>query len=149
MKALRLIILALLIGTSVFFSYQIYQQEKLHQVQKADLVELSDIKYGLFNVDEWKDLFAEVIAEKMVDFNLENTDEAALKKDIAFFLEKAVYDFEKRYNEENKSSGFSGLLKKSIKNHCFCFLRYSVFQNHKQWFFRFIKEKHLFICWNI
>lgn len=116
MKALRLIILALLIGTSVFFSYQIYQQEKLYQVQKADLVELSDIKYGLFNVDEWKDLFAEVIAEKMVDFNLENTDEAALKKDIAFFLEKAVDDFEKRYNEENKSSGFSGLLKKSISS---------------------------------
>ncbi len=116
MKALRLIILALLIGTSVFFSYQIYQQEKLHQVQKADLVELSDIKYGLFNVDEWKDLFAEVIAEKMVDFNLENTDEAALKKDIALFLEKAVDDFEKRYNEENKSSGFAGLLKKSISS---------------------------------
>ena len=116
MKALRLIILALLIGTSVFFSYQIYQQEKLHQVQKADLVELSDIKYGLFNVDEWKNLFAEVIAEKMVDFNLENTDEAALKKDIALFLEKAVDDFEKRYNEENKSSGFAGLLKKSISS---------------------------------
>jgi len=116
MKALRLIILTLLIGTSVFFGYQIYQQEKLHQVQKADLVELSDIKYGLFNVDEWKDLFAEVIAEKMVDFNLENTDEAALKKDIALFLEKAVDDFEKRYNEENKSSGFAGLLKKSISS---------------------------------
>jgi len=116
MKALRLIILTLLIGTSVFFGYQIYQQEKLHQVQKADLVELSDIKYGLFNVDEWKDLFAEVIAEKMVDFNLENTDEAALKKDIALFLEKAVDDFEKRYNEENKSSGFVGLLKKSISS---------------------------------
>ena len=116
MKALRLIILTLLIGTSVFFGYQIYQQEKLHQVQKADLVELSDIKYGLFNVDEWKDLFAEVIAKKMVDFNLENTDEAALKKDIALFLEKAVDDFEKRYNEENKSSGFAGLLKKSISS---------------------------------
>ena len=116
MKALRLIILTLLIGTSVFFGYQIYQQEKLHQDQKADLVELSDIKYGLFNVDEWKDLFAEVIAEKMVDFNLENTDEAALKKDIALFLEKAVDDFEKRYNEENKSSGFAGLLKKSISS---------------------------------
>ena len=102
MKALRLFILALLIGTSVFFSYKIYQQEKLNQELKIDLVELSDIKYGLFNVDEWKDVFADVIATKMADINLQNTDEEALKKDIAAFLEKAVDGFEKRYNEENK-----------------------------------------------
>ena len=116
MKALRLFILALLIGTSVFFSYKIYQQEKLNQELKIDLVELSDIKYGLFNVDEWKDVFADVIATKMADINLQNTDEEALKKDIAAFLEKAVDGFEKRYNEENKSSGFAGLLKKSISS---------------------------------
>jgi hypothetical protein len=116
MKALRLIFLALLLGTSAFFSIKIYQQEKLNQEHKSDLIELSDIKYGLFNVDEWKDIFADVIAKKMDDFNLENTDEAALKKEITAFLTKAVDNFEKRYNEKNSGGGLSGLLRKSISS---------------------------------
>lgn len=116
MKALRLIFLALLLGTSVFFSIKIYQQEKLNQEHQGDLIELSDIKYGLFNVDEWKNVFAEIIAKKMDDFNLENTDEAAFKKEISAFLTKAVDNFEKRYNEKNSGGGLSGLLRKSISS---------------------------------
>ncbi|MFY0629379.1 MAG: paraquat-inducible protein A [Flavobacteriaceae bacterium] len=116
MKSLRLIILALLIGTSGFLSYKIYQQEKFNQEQQADLIELSDIKYGLFNVDEWKTIFADIISKKMDDFNIQNTDETELKKEITDFLVKAIDGFEKRYNEENKSSGISGFLKRSISS---------------------------------
>ncbi|MBL4605384.1 MAG: paraquat-inducible protein A [Flavobacteriaceae bacterium] len=116
MKSLRLIILALLIGASGFFSYKIYEQEKLNQEQQADLIEPSDIKYGLFNVDEWKVIFADIISTKMDDFNIQNTDEAELKKEIGVFLTKAVDGFEKRYNEENQSSGISGFLKRSISS---------------------------------
>lgn len=116
MKSLRLIILALLIGVSGYFSYKIYQQEKLNQEQLADLIELSDIKYGLFNVDEWKVIFADIISKKMDDFNIQNTDEAELKKEIGEFLVKAIDGFEKRYNEENQSGGISGFLKRSISS---------------------------------
>ena len=73
-------------------------------------------KYGLFNVDEWKNVFAEIIAKKIDDFNLENTDEAAFKKEISAFLTKAVDNFEKRYNEKNSGGGLSGLLRKSISS---------------------------------
>ncbi len=116
MKALRLIFLAALLGTSVFFSYKIYQQEKLNQEQQSDLIELSDIKYGLFNVDEWKDIFADILAKKMDDFNLENTDEEALKKEISIFLTKTIDTFEERYNEQNTSGGISGFLKRSLSS---------------------------------
>lgn len=115
MKSLRLIFLVLLLGGASFFSYKIYQQEKFNQAYADDLVELSDIKYGLFNVDEWKSVFADVIAKKMSDFNIENTDEEALKKEISTFLAKAIDGFEKRYTQSS-SGGISGFFRKSISS---------------------------------
>ncbi|MFY0603286.1 MAG: paraquat-inducible protein A [Flavobacteriaceae bacterium] len=115
MKSLRLLFLALLFGASLYVSCTIYNQEKLNQTLNDDLIELSDIKYGLFNVDEWKSVFAGVIAKKMSDFNIENTDEKALKEQISAFLEKAIDGFQKRYTE-NSGGGISGFFKKSISS---------------------------------
>lgn len=116
MKALRLIFLAAILAVSAFFGYKIYQQEKQNQTLQDHKVELLDIKYGLFNVDEWKSVFSGLIAKKMNDFNLENTDEEEVKKEITAFLETAVDNFEKRYNEENKGGGISNILKRSISS---------------------------------
>jgi hypothetical protein len=115
-KALRLIFLAVILAISAFFGIQIYQQEKQNQTLQDHKVELLDIKYGLFNVDEWKTVFSGVIAKKMNDFNLENTDEEEVKKGISDFLETAIDNFEKRYNEDNKGGGFTSLLKRSISS---------------------------------
>lgn len=116
MKAFRLIILAVILAASSFIGFKIYQQEKQNQTLQDHKVELLDIKYGLFNVDEWKSVFSGMIAKKMNDFNLANTDEAEMKKEISAFLVKAVDQFEVRYNEENKGGGFSNLLKRSISS---------------------------------
>jgi len=115
-KALRLIFLGAILTVSTFFGYKIYQQEKQNQTLQDHKVELLDIKYGLFNVDEWKSVFSGLIAKKMNDFNLENTDEEEVKKEITAFLETAVDNFEKRYNEENKGGGISNILKRSISS---------------------------------
>ncbi len=116
MKAFRLIILVVILAASSFIGFKIYQQEKQNQTLQDHKVELLDIKYGLFNVDEWKSVFSDMIAKKMNDFNLANTDEAAMKKEISAFLVKAVDQFEVRYYEENKGGGFSNLLKRSISS---------------------------------
>jgi len=116
MKALRLIILAVLLAASSVLGYKIFEQEKQNQLLQEHKVELLDIKYGLFNVDEWKFVFSNLIAKKMNDFNIANTDEEAMKKEITAFLEEAVDGFEKRYNEENKGSGITSLLKRSISS---------------------------------
>ncbi len=116
MKYFRLISLAVILAASSFIGLKIYQQEKQNQTLQDHKVELLDIKYGLFNVDEWKFVFSDLIAKKMNDFNIANTDEEVMKKEINAFLVKAVDGFEKRYNEENKGSGFSSLLKRSISS---------------------------------
>ena len=116
MKALRLIFLTLIFAASLFFGYKIYQQEKINQQYQADVIEMHDIKYGLFNVDEWKEVFAGLIAKKMNDFNIANTDETEMKKQISAFLESAIDNFQKRYEEQNKGGGITSLLKRSISS---------------------------------
>ena len=116
MKALRLIFLTLIFAASLFFGYKIYQQEKINQQYQADVIEMHDIKYGLFNVDEWKEVFAGLIAKKMNDFNIANTDETEMKKQISAFLESAIDNFQKRYEERNKGGGITSLLKRSISS---------------------------------
>lgn len=113
MKSLRLIFLALLLGTSMFFGYKIYQQEKLNQEYNDHLIELSDIKYGLFNADEWKSVFAKVIAQNIQNFSLEGTDKETLKKEISIFIGKAIDSFEESLKEDKpeNNNGIAGLLK--------------------------------------
>lgn len=111
MKSLRLSFIALLLSATLFFSYKIYQQEKSNQEYTGDLIELSDIKYGLFNTDEWKSVFANVIAQNIQNFSLESTDEESLKKEISIFLSKAIDNFEKSFKENKSEGGLSGLLK--------------------------------------
>jgi hypothetical protein len=116
MNALRLFFLVAILAASSFLGFKIYQQEKQNQILQDHKVELLDIKYGLFNVDEWKDVFSGLIAKKMNDFTIANTDEEVMKKEISAFLEKAVDGFEARYNEENKGSSITNLLKRSISS---------------------------------
>lgn len=111
MKALRLIFLSLLIATSLFFGYKIYQQEKLNQQYNDHLVELSDIKYGMFNPDEWKTVFAGVIAQNIQNFSIGETDEEAIKKEISIFLEKAIDNYQANLKNSKAEGGISSFLK--------------------------------------
>ena len=114
MKFLRPFVLSILLLVSAFLSFKIYQQEKNNQKLQSHKVEILDIKYGLFNVDEWTQIFSNLIAKKMNDFTIANTDEEMIKREIAAFLETTISNFEERYQEQNKGSGFANLLKRSV-----------------------------------
>lgn len=114
MKILRISLLILLFGGSIFLSSQIYQQEKLKQSLTADLSELSDISYGILNVDEWSSLLSSAIGKQMEDFKISEGDETQIKRQISGFLSQAIDGFEKRYNKENQGSGLTSLFRRSI-----------------------------------
>ena len=65
MKFLRPFVLSILLLVSAFLSFKIYQQEKNNQKLQSHKVAILDIKYGLFNVDEWKQIFSNLIAKKI------------------------------------------------------------------------------------
>ncbi|WP_205318048.1 paraquat-inducible protein A [Kordia sp. SMS9] len=108
------ILIVLLIAISVAASYT-YQLETKKRALKADVIELSDIKYGMFNVDAWEEQFANIITTKLQELELSGTqrDEARVK--VTAFLNESIDKFERAYKAKNeKNNDFLGLSLKNI-----------------------------------
>ena len=82
--------------SAILLSYHISSIENKKITLKNDLIELSDIKYGLFNIDEWKVILADVITKKVEEFDLSDTNREEMRYRISTFLETAINDFESR-----------------------------------------------------
>ena len=113
MKISRSIVLVALIFTAAFFGFQTFQLEQQKNEMKNDLIELSKIQYGLFNVDEWKIILAEIITEKIEEFNLEHSNREEMKKKIDSFLKVAINELEEGYYEK-KSKSITGLFSSGV-----------------------------------
>ena len=77
---------------------------------KEDVIELSKVKYGIFSVDEWKKILANVISKKVEELNFTGENRASMRKKISEFLYKVIDEYEQRYYEQNSRS-ISGLFK--------------------------------------
>jgi hypothetical protein len=104
LKTSRPILIVILLISLSCLSFFIYQTDKQKREIKEDLIELSNIKYGLFNVDEWKKILANVIVKKIEEFEVDERNKKQLKTKISDFLYKVVGDFEDRYYERNSGS---------------------------------------------
>jgi hypothetical protein len=100
-RQLLIVILLLSVGSLASF---IYQTENEKREIKEDLIELSNIKYGLFNVDEWKKVLTNILSKKIEEFELNGNNRKEMKKKVSDFLYKVIADFEGRYYESNSSS---------------------------------------------
>jgi hypothetical protein len=109
----KTIILTVLLLTVTAFSASIYSVEQKRRVIKEDLVELSMVKYGLFNVDEWKRILAGIISKKVEELNLEGANREEMRKKISELLYKVIGDFEQRFYKENSRS-LKGFLRSAI-----------------------------------
>jgi hypothetical protein len=112
-KYYKTVVLAVLLLTVTVFSYSIYRVEQKRRDMKADLIELSMIKYGLFNVDEWKRILAGIISKKVEELNLEGSNRDEMRKKISELLHKVIGDFEQRFYKENSRS-FKGFLRNAL-----------------------------------
>ena len=113
MKKRKLLILVILLGAIVFLSFKVYRTEQKKRMLKEDLIELSKIKYGLFSVDEWKQILATIITKKVEEFNFEGANRDKMRKEISAFLYKQIDQFEQRYREQNAGT-LTGFFKNSI-----------------------------------
>lgn len=104
-----------LLCASLFFGWQSFEGEQKKLAIKSDLVELLDIQYGLFNVDVWKDLSADILSKKIESFNLSEPKRGDVKKEIESFAYRMIDDFEDTYMKENSKS-VGGFLKVSVAN---------------------------------
>lgn len=107
---LRPFLLTLLLGTIFYCSVQIYLIQRDRQILKEDLVELSKIKYGLFSVDEWKQILSRIISKKIEELNFTPNQKVEIRAKVSSFLTKTITEMEERFYEE-KSESLSGWLK--------------------------------------
>lgn len=104
MKNLRLFsVAALFIGLSVV-SFKTFLLESEKRELKSDLIELSDVKYGVFNVDEWKQIFTDILTKKISEFEIVGENRDAMKLKISNLLTEAISDFKEGIHEKNFDS---------------------------------------------
>lgn len=111
MNNLKSILLGVLFIGILIISVLIFRTNSVKKNLKKDLIELANIKYGLFNVDEWKVIIADVLTKKIEDFEItgENREEIRLK--ISTLISEMTDDLESEYNQHN-SEGFGGFLRR-------------------------------------
>lgn len=92
---------------------KIYQGENRLNIFKADAIEVANVKYGLFNVDEWKSILAAIITEKINEFDIEADNRQNIESRISTLLTTLINQFEESYYQKNASS-ISGFFQGSI-----------------------------------
>jgi len=113
MKKYHIISLYLLFALTAFLLIKIYQGENRLNTFKADAIEIANVKYGLFNADEWKSLLAGIISEKINDFEIDSDNRHNIESRISTLLTSVIDQFEESYYQKNASS-ISGFFQGSI-----------------------------------
>ena len=113
MKIVRFILLIAIFFLSVFSGSETYRLEKEKQAFKVDLIELSNVKYGLFNVDEWKKILSDILSKKIEEFNLDDVNRDEMRIKISNFLTVVIDELVQRYYEQ-KSESLFGIIEGGI-----------------------------------
>jgi hypothetical protein len=94
-----LCILLIAISIAAFTTYRLETQKR---ALKVDIIELSDIKYGMFNVDAWEEQFATIITKKLEELELSGTQREEARAKVAAFLNESIDKFERAYIAKNE-----------------------------------------------
>ncbi|HUR32098.1 MAG TPA: paraquat-inducible protein A [Saprospiraceae bacterium] len=100
MKNLRTIFIALILIGVATLALIIYKKESETRLLKEDLVELSKVKYGIFSVDQWKNIIESIITKKIEEFDFNELPRAEIKKRVQEMLYKVTGDLKTSFNEE-------------------------------------------------
>ena len=113
MKNIRWILILCCVLICTVLCTKVYVAETQKRRLKQDLIELSKIKYGLFNVDQWKHILTGIISKKIEDFNLDDTNKEKIKEKIRGFLYKVIGELENDYKDDNSGKAWFGF---SLRN---------------------------------
>jgi hypothetical protein len=71
---------------------------------KEDLIELLKVKYGLFNVDEWRRILSDLIRKKVEELNVQGGSREEMRRDVSAFLYRTVDGFEQAFYDQRSGS---------------------------------------------
>ncbi len=113
MNSIRPSLLFFLCGITLILGFFVFQNELEKRKIKEDVIELSKVKYGIFNVDEWKKILSEIISKKVDEFDMSDANRDEMKEKISNFLYTLIDDFEDDFLVENERKSWFGI---SYKN---------------------------------
>jgi hypothetical protein len=96
---LRTYALVLLILIMAFSCVKIIGLENRKAELKRDRIELNHIKYGLFNVDEWKKVLADILTKKIRELEVTKENRPKMKRKIEKLLYQIVDELERGIRE--------------------------------------------------
>lgn len=82
---------------------------------KRDRIEISHIKYGLFNVDEWKALVADILTKKIRQLEVTKENRPKMKKELEKMIYKLVDELD-RGIQQNGTRSIGGFLQAVTSN---------------------------------
>jgi hypothetical protein len=86
------------IGYALFTGYKLDQLTKEENALRYDYAEMHLIKYGLFNLDMWKEKLFVILQERIDDFEITAKDLSSIEQQIELYLK----DLYKEYFESGK-----------------------------------------------
>ena len=115
MKHLNLSLSLVLLVGSFFVSQQLISNSRSNQRNKSDYAELNSVKYGLFNIDAWKDQLVSIISDEFDDLYVSNETEQELREHVAVVLNKMIDEAAAKIETANKKSA-AGKMKQAFMN---------------------------------
>lgn len=95
---------SILLVMTVGLSMGLHQVETRKSRLRDDLATLQEVRYGLFNIDEWKGVIGDILADKLEAFDLEEGQRDDMALQIQGLLMTLINDLETSYNEDRSSS---------------------------------------------
>lgn len=104
MKNIRTYFIAATVVALTFLSLKIFSLETEKRVLKSDLIELSDVKYGVFNVDEWKEILTTIFTKKIDEFEIAGKDRKEMRVKIKQLITDGIADFKAGIKDRSLNS---------------------------------------------
>ncbi|NNK89658.1 MAG: hypothetical protein HKO89_03545, partial [Saprospiraceae bacterium] len=93
MRIILSVIISLALGFSAFHAYKLYHLSKSENELKYDYAEINKIKYGLFNIDVWKQSIYSIMEEKIGDFEITGESYDVIRDQIEKYLEQLYEEY--------------------------------------------------------
>jgi hypothetical protein len=91
---MRSITALIVLVATIILGAILYKYESQRRAMKEDLIELLKVKYGLFNVDEWKKILSDLIRKKIEELNVTGGNREEMRAQVTTFLGNALTELE-------------------------------------------------------
>ncbi len=112
---LRFIIAVGLFGAFSVLVFKTTIRSQIQQQRKYDDSNINHMKYGLFNVNAWKEKMSTIIVAEIEEFRINKSNKKDLKKHVEGQLNTLIDKLHQQIEESNKNSTKGWIKKKLIK----------------------------------